>query len=262
MNTIGRPPLPGKLTYMFISDHQIPYHDDRAIKLMYQVLRDVKPDKLFIVGDFIDFKPISTYAKDANTMSLKEEIELGRKYLLEHIMIAKEANPNVEIWWLFGNHEARMEKALARDADQFQDLEVDGELVNSIPHLFSLKKLGVKFQPYKTRYNLHNVSIEHGSFVSQKAGQTATKHMESRGVSVIHGHTHRLGLIYRRVGHIQQFGIELGCLCSLTPDYSFEPNWTQGFAIATYDKETKVLYPQLIPIISYTCMYGAKQYKG
>lgn len=257
----GRPPIPGQQKYMFVSDQQSPFVDMRAVGLTYQVMKDFKPDTLFIVGDFTDCYAISDYPKETH-LSLKDELAASRKLLEEYVVKARESNPNVELIYLYGNHEDRMERFLMKHAEELAELELDGERVNSLAHLLQLKKLGVKWQPYKSKYILHNASVEHGTFVSTKAGQTATKHVEHRGRSVIHGHTHRLGLVYRRVGDQQQFGMELGCLCKLDPLYSHEPNWTQGFAVATYDKESKVLYPQLIPIVNYMCMYGSKIYRG
>lgn len=248
---------------LFISDDQSPDFNKRLRKPLSDFILDFKPDKIFHLGDLVNFTKISRFEVSNYHVTLKEELETAGKLLDSLMRTAKKANPDVEVWWLMGNHELRLQTYLSK-AEQLEGLQVDGEDVISIPHLLKLKQRGIKWRNYKEKYIYRGISLEHGTFVSQKAGQTATKHMERRGRSVIHGHTHRGALVFRRIGDEQQFGMEIGCLCNLNPKptYSFEPDWINCVGITLYDPVSKKVFPQLIPILNNTFIYNERVYRG
>ncbi len=49
------------------------------------------------------------------------------------------------------------------------------------------------------------------------------------------GHTHRIGEHQRSDHNGVHAWWELGCMCDLNPSYVDDPNWQQGFAVATWD---------------------------
>jgi len=76
----------------------------------------------------------------------------------------------------------------------------------------------------------------HGDRVSKHAAYAVKAVMESRFFqqSVLMGHTHRIGAYSIRGPNYPRMGYELGCLCTLEPEYVKHPNWMQGMAITTY----------------------------
>jgi len=115
-------------------------------------------------------------------------------------------------------------------------------------------KLGIKFHPYGLNW-AHGWTAIHGDSVplSNLAGQSALGAAKRMGVSVMMGHTHRLGLSCHteafngRVGRVL-YGCEVGNMVDLsssgmryTKGYA---NWQTGFAVA-YVQGRKV---QIIPV--------------
>ena len=247
--------------YLCIPDAHIPDHDIKTTSLLLDFIPFYQPDHIFIMGDFMNFTKVSKYDQDPyyNT-DLADEIEEGRGVLRDIVSRARKANPDVEMAYLQGNHEARLEKFLGRNAHQLAKLTSDDEYVVSVPHLMELKKLGIKWIPEQRTLEQHNTIFIHGITVRSKGGFSAQANLDKFGSSVVSVHTHRLALVTRTQMGVTKFSIEGGCICSLkpTPSYVVHPDWTQGFSTLTYDHETRQFYPQIIPIINHSFMYEGK----
>lgn len=154
----------------------------------------------------------------------------------------------------------RLVKYLARNALALAELNIEGERIVSIPHLFNLRELGVKYIGMFDNHKEGDVMFEHGSMVRIKSGYTAHAMIERRGTSGVIGHTHRLSLVTKTMSGRSMFWIENGCLCNLnpTPRYVNMPDWTNGFSIITFIKG--VAYPQVIPIINNSFTYNGTIY--
>lgn len=240
---------------LIISDLHVPDQNVRALELVYKFIRVYKPTTLHILGDFLNFPTLSSYLQDPNYhIQLSEEINEGRSILKKLIKTA-----NCEVLWFSGNHEDRMQKYLARNASQLASLEIEGELVVSIPHLFKLRELGIKYIEKEFR---SGVLYHHGQLVRGKAGYTAHGNMEKMGVSVLSGHVHRLALVYKNLYDKSIFGMETGCLCNQKP-YPYYgtmvKDWALGFGTVTVDGRS--VFPQIYPIINYSISYEGKTIK-
>lgn len=244
--------------YLVISDLHIPDHDIKTLDLVLKFISIYQPDYLDILGDFINFSKISKFQDPYHDSDLVDEIEEGRGVLRNLVNTARKANNSVEIAYYQGNHEFRNEKFLSNNAPQIATLKTDDEYVVSIPHLFELRKLGVKWYSQDRIIQRHGVSFTHGHTVRMKSGFTAHANIDRYGSSGFSGHTHRLCLVTRTQSGNSKFWIETGCLCNLNPSYVVSPDWTQGFAIAEYDFSTHQFYPQIIPIINHSFMYEGK----
>lgn len=143
------------------------------------------------------------------------------------------------------------------------DLELDGEEVLSIPHLFKLKELGVEWVPERKSKKIHDFFIEHGDMVRKYAGYTGQGMMERKGSSGTTGHTHRLALVSRTNATKTMFWIESGSLCHSrpSPQYAKDADWQKGFGVMIYDKRKKQVYPAVVPIIKNSFMFGGKLYR-
>lgn len=249
--------------HLFISDLHIPDHNVDILPLIYTFISDFKPDYLHINGDFLNFTRISKYIPDPDySISLADEIEIGRSILREIVNRVRSANPDTVIYFKEGNHEFRLQYYLAIHADQLAALTIQGQKVVSLRHLLNFDELNINWISYKDALQIGDVLIEHGDIVRAKSGYTANAMLDRRGMSVIIGHTHRLSYVSRSQFGRQQFAIEGGCLCNLnpTPRYAFHPDWSNGFVIAYQDKVSGTFYPELVPILNNSFIVTSKLY--
>lgn len=251
--------------HLFIGDLHIPDYNVKSLELLFAFIPNLAPDKIHILGDFVNFTKVSKYDADPYYhTSLKDEIDEARKILERLVKTARKANRKAEITWLEGNHELRLIKFLGRHAEQLAELDIEEERVLSIPHLFGLRKLGVKWIPTgRVVMEGGDTIIEHGDTARKYAGYTARAMQEKRGSNGISGHCHRMAFYTRNVMGKIFWWIENGCLCNLkpTPAYVLYPDWIQGISVGYYSKKTRTMYPVLIPILSNSFVFNGKLYE-
>ena len=216
-------------TAIVLPDVHVPYHDKDAVNLMLKVAKDIKPDTIVQVGDFVDFYAVSHYKKDPDRSTgtaLQDELDQARDLLAELTAIA----PTTIIE---GNHEQRLTKYLYEKAPGLCGLR---ELTVS-------KLLGIdnkkSFYKKKGGVFLGKLLVLHGNEVSERgvaySSGTCRKGVEKLNMSVMHGHIHRLGSYYvTSKGQGTQSGYEIGCLCQKDVEYMDFSNWQTGFALVTY----------------------------
>jgi predicted phosphodiesterase len=223
-----------KEKHIFLSDLQIPDQNEKALEAMYKFILDHKPDFIHLVGDIVSFDGASSYTPDPRAqMSLEGEIELTKKFLDHLCRLARKANPNVIIIWYDGNHEFRLIKYLFKNASALANIKDEDDYIISIPHIFELKKRGIKHINYEAESTYKGLCIEHGDTVRQKSGYTAHAMLMKRQRSGISGHTHRLAHIMETHSGKESFWIENGCMCNYTfrSPYTKYADWQNGFSI-------------------------------
>lgn len=239
----------------------MPDHNQKALELIYKFILDFKPDTLHILGDFLNCTSISKYETDPYYgISFADEINLGKVIIEKLLKHVKKVNPDSQVIYSNGNHEARLLKFLSRQADELAGLNNDGEYILSIPHLLELKKHKIKFYEYGKGYRVGDYYLTHGEIARSKAGFTAQAMLDKYGSSGLSGHTHRLSFINRtQMGNIKTW-IETGCLCNLqpTPAYMVSPDWCNGFVVGYEDKGK--FYPQAIKIENNKFIFNGKEY--
>ena len=250
--------------HLFLSDFQIPEHDERSINAVLKFITDFRPDVVHLVGDILDLTKLSKYDQDAyNKITFKDEIEIGRKVITELVEVVRKANKNARINFYIGNHEQRFLHYLSRKASEIADVEDADGYVFSLPRLLEFKKHNIKLIPYfKSHVERGNVVVEHGDIARSKAGYTAHAMLDKRGSSGVSGHTHRLALIFKTQGNTERFWIENGSLCkrNFKNPYLKNPDWITGFSVGIYIDG--IMHPTIIPIFNYKFVYGDKLYRG
>jgi predicted phosphodiesterase len=238
-------------TYAVINDLQIRFHDVPVLNLVVDFLGDLKPDGIIMNGDIVDHYALSDFDKNPlNKSTLNGEIADAGKLMHRLSKIAKEC------LWIGGNHEDRLRRFLWRKAPEFGLLPQF-----TFPALFNLQHYGFQWKEYGDSHMLGKLKLTHGNSVSKHSGQTARNHFDKYGMSTMIGHTHRLGIYYRRNSHGVHGAYENGCLCRLDPEYAQEPDWQQGFSIVHVDGN-HYFNVQQIPILNRSHFYYGKDRIG
>lgn len=237
---------------LFVSDYHVPFHLKSGHKIFLDVCKYIKPTKVILGGDIIDFFGISRFLRShRSTVTLKDELNATKKVLSE----IRNANKNAEIIYMEGNHSYRLFKFIALHARELGSLE---EL--TIQNLLGLDKYGIKFhknnEPPEGYSDFVDTYLElcsgDGKQVSPLIvghfnkccgnGGTAKRLIEEKGdVSIIQGHTHRVEMYAKKTitGKIL-LGVESGGLFdSEQNSYIRSPNWQNGFTIIEVHNASK-----------------------
>jgi UDP-2,3-diacylglucosamine pyrophosphatase LpxH len=237
-----------------ISDLHIPFQDKTAVQLVLKFISQFKPDYVFLNGDIIDCWEISRFDKPLFIDSrLKDEICATVIFFDE----LRQASPNSRIIYIYGNHEFRFERFIAKNAR-----ELAGLMGLTLKEQLCVATFGIETVDSHQKENFYrfgqHLIIGHFNKVNKNSGYTAKNLLEEKGISVIQGHTHRLGSSYKRDFEGVKGGWEGGCLCDLNPPYIQLPNWMQGFITIHKDKKTDFFKVTPVEIIEGRCFYGDK----
>lgn len=211
-----------------LSDLQVPYHDPAAISLVLGWIRRHQPHTIHLLGDLIDFYPISNHLTDpTRSQALQQDLDAARDFLGELCGVA----PKAHVHLTEGNHENRLERYLWRKAEELSHLRA-----LRLTELLDLKDLQVRYHTEQEPYKVGELWLTHGSLVRKHSAYTARAMVEKVGGSVLIGHTHRLGAHHVSTWHADYAGYENGCLCQLNPCLANSyvkgaPNWQQGFSV-------------------------------
>ena len=91
-------------------------------------------------------------------------------------------------------------------------------------------------------YFNNQLLVGHFNKASKHSCYTAKQLVDQYKMSVLQGHTHRLGLYYVTGKKNTYIGIEGGCLCDLHPEYIMNPNWQGGFVMARDAWNIEIVY--------------------
>lgn len=225
-------PAKGRGVYrvIFLPDCQVPYEDDKAMRLVESYIADSYFDEIIDAGDFLDLDQVSSFNKGKLRLlegrSIAEDFARGNAIIDRRLKAARRHNKRVKYTQLQGNHEHRLERFLDENP-QFQDLvEVEVGL--------KFKERGIQFvRCYSdgATYKLGNAYFHHGLYTG---GNHAKQHAEKWGVSIFYGHVHDVSQ-YSRVAWGKDsvtVGQSIGCLCMRDLQYiaGRPSNWQLAFA--------------------------------
>ena len=246
-----------------LDPHQVqlePIHDERAIAVALEVIRDVNPDQVVLVGDNLDLAEMGKFVTDA---PFKAMIQPAIDRAAELCREVREAAPKAKISWIAGNHEYRMAKYIQLNAaaafgitrGKLTDELRDGWPVLSVPYVCRMDDFDIEYLPgYPESYvSLNeNLMVIHGDKVTSN-GSTTTKYLNDAHISVIYGHIHRVEYAYRTrksaKGPRTVMAASPGCLCRIDgavpsvksgadefgrPLLKGVENWQNGLAVVQY----------------------------
>ena len=217
-----------------ISDLQVPYHDERAVRNVASFIRRFKPDQVITIGDEIDLPQISRWTE-------------GTPGWFEQSLGA-DRDATVEILWdlqvtdmIRSNHTDRLYNVIMKKIPAFLALP---EL--KFENFMKLDELGIKFHRKPLEFAPDWIAI-HGDEGSVKPtpGLTALDAARKHGKSVVCGHTHRAGQSAFTeasggvLGRVLR-GVEVGNLMQFSKAGYMKGtgNWQQAFAVFYVDKKT------------------------
>ena len=218
-------------TAAFLTDTHDPFRDVQAHNLAVRILKDVRPDMVILGSDGVDCYRLSKFDKNpARRDTLQSEIDTWVEYTRE----IKAAVPNAKFYWIPGNHENRLTSLIWRNPALF------GLRALEWSNLLQFKELGIE-RAHKDEVLLGNgrIVVKHGNYIRGQSGRSAWAELnrEAFSITTVSGHSHRFGAVYRRtrLGMVQAY--EGGCLCTMNPEYTSNPDWHQGFVLLLYSED-------------------------
>jgi predicted phosphodiesterase len=223
---------------LFYDIHQ-PYHNRAVYDIAMGYAKAWEPDEIYIGGDFVDFKDISTWKDDPLRMPFKDEVAFVKNNL--HSM--RETFPDAKIIYIEGNHENRLSRYMWSKAPEFCGLP---EL--AFEKLMDLESIGIQYYSNVDRLNMNfppvrigKLYVLHGHEIMLGSGTVnlaRTMYLKTH-VNVIFGHHHQSqNYIFKKLDGTYEGSWAVGCLCNLSEQYQPMNNWINGFCTIKYNPQT------------------------
>jgi hypothetical protein len=235
-----------------------PFHDSKAMDVFTRAAFKMQPDKIQILGDFLDLASQGRFAQEAAFAGTTQEaIDAGHKFLAT----LRAMCPDAEIIVIEGNHDKRMQNFIEANALAAFGLKranmPESWPVMSLPSLLRLDELGIRYvdaYPAATDWDNDTTRNIHGTKANSKGSTTAQYVHQVPHLNTWAGHTHRVEITYHSVigprgEAIESYSANPGCLCRVdgaVPSVNgaigadgtaarIVENWQQGFGLAYYN---------------------------
>lgn len=222
-------PLKGN-KFLILSDPHIPYHCKKSVDKALAIGKKEKVDTIVLLGDIIDFFPISRFNKSPDNPNLQFELNTTIQ-ILQYI---RKMFPKATIYFHWGNHEERLTKYINEHSELFS---LD---CLKLKVLLKFKELKIYEIDGNTVMRIGNLFLNHGH-TTKAGGITPAKNMLNKWhCDIAFGHLHRVDEFHFRKfdgSYINTYSI--GCLCALYPEYWSNNNWSNGCMIVKRLKEGK-----------------------
>lgn len=223
--------LPKSLSkVLLLSDIHFPYQDNEALTTALKYGRDNNVDAIFLNGDILDFYQCSFHEKDPRVTSIADELEMGREFF----KTLRKNFPKAMIYYITGNHEARLERYLRVKAPELLDIQEF-----RVDVLLRVAESGIHYLPHGTKCYFGKLLVEHGDKMKGSGGVNPARSLFAKlKRHAICGHFHRTSEATEKVydGDVV-VTYSTGCLCELEPRYMEVNNHNHGFAMVEMDGE-------------------------
>jgi predicted phosphodiesterase len=233
-------------TLVAIPDLHVPYHDERALRVVLKVIKKLQPDYVVQLGDWSDNAAFSRHPRRSDKIDSYKEIVVPAVTQVRQRIEAAAGKAKLIV--TEGNH----------------DFWIERYILSNAPALFGAVNMWEdcgfdrwEVIPYGDFKKVGKLYISHDF---EKSGKDA--HMDSIrtvGGSVLHGHTHRLGWGVlgnaKGAGHVGCSAGWLGLKRHAAYRHKALKNaeWALGFAVAHFDKQGNV-FLQPVTIVNYKCV--------
>jgi predicted phosphodiesterase len=243
-------------TTIILPDTQFPLHDRTLTKKLAEFIWDFQPDQIAHVGDLTDSTQLGRWVRGLPAQydgGLEGGFQQTRDWLA---YIRKGYDGPFHL--SRANHDDRLEKQIERQMPELIGFTVGGRAL-TIENALDYDGFGVTY--HKTYHELvPGWLLTHGDWgsLSGQPGMTALNQGRALGMSVVCGHTHRLGLVAGPLSSAHQtievMGMEVGHAMDFTQaDYlkGLKNNWHQGFGVlkTVYQRgKAPQVYPQIVAV--------------
>ena len=258
-----------------------PTHDETAIALAIEILKDVKPDLVVLVGDNLDLPELGKYRV---TPAFQQTTQASVERATEICAQLRAAAPNAEIKWLAGNHEERLTNFMLDNAAAAFGIRSGNRPeswpVLSVPNLCRLDDFDIEYlsgYPASCVWINEHIKVIHGDLV-RSGGSTAHAYLKREKVSVLYGHIHRREWAEQTRedydGPRTVVAASPGCLARVDgavpstkggTDLDGRPlkrheDWQQGLCVVQYEEGDGKFNLEMVTIRDGWAMYRDKEY--
>lgn len=255
------------LKWMLGSDFHIPWTHPRYMELWWKVMKWYKPDVIDYLGDIDDQSCVSRWSAGTPDEILGA-ISTYSDTVKEFYKQTRDLNPNAQLFNALGNHDIRIWDYIDKKAPALVGENYKSGLITP-ETLWGLDNLGYEYIHYNDRpaHRFGDMYAHHGISISKHAGESVRNDIETFLVSMIRGHSHRMGE-YNKTLELRNEtlrGYEIGHMTDINSSgmsYTNNHNWQPGFAVATIENG---VYPhiQLIHISpDFTCYVNGKKFSA
>lgn len=213
-----------------LSDVHAPFHNKQLLPKVCQLIHDIRPQQVIILGDFGEFASVSRHQK--GSLYKLKDITLGWEYEQQNELLdaIDSACRGCQRDFIEGNHEQRVNSWL----EESDNGKIDGAI--------SLPQDGLNL--YKRGWKYHSgwkeASVKVGKYLEVVHGEycpvhAAKKHLDEYEGSVMMGHTHR----FQSYVTGKRGSYNIGCLIDRShPVFGYASasqrrKWVNGFAVVT-----------------------------
>ncbi len=222
-----------------IPDIHAPFHDERALRAVCDLLAVEQPAEVIFIGDVADMSFLSKHRTHRRFIT---DLNRTNDSVVANFRRVREAVPDARIIFIPGNHDDRVLYYTQDLAPEFSGVR-PGRLHPDMPEpeqslgfrsLWQLDALGIELVDEDWKLAQHPVTGEltarHGYLVGNNSER---KLLEHHGRSQIHGHDHRATITYRTKHDPLDIRVAMSCgtLSQVLPDglgYAPDPDWTPG----------------------------------
>lgn len=247
-----------------ISDIHFDLHDPATWAAFKKWYAEVKPDKVVVLGDFIDLGMMSRYTqgRDAPVNAIPQ-IQM----FVKEMNALRDVHPGVKLIICEGNHDERWSKFLSMNAPHALK-DALGLTLEDQCYLQGLRK-GIVW----TREDSVNKGLQCGPFVLRhghnQGGKygggrhlAATRLQKTMGVSEVFGHYHRAQMMCQTSRGRTATAIANPCMTG-DHEYANDPDWQRGFTILElYGPDNKYCSPFVVVMNDGHFAWNGKVYDG
>lgn len=197
----SQPLIPAKPEYphaAIISDIHFPFHSQKVLDRFFRYVGDEKPEHVIIAGDVWDLYSHAKFPRSHNVFTPKDEETLAKNLTIRFWEEIKRLHPQANCHLLLGNHDVRPLKR-TMEVQPY----IEHWIQEKMAQLFSFEGVNTILDPRQELY-LNDETIVHHGYRS-KLGD----HRDYALMNAIVGHTHRPGVVWRKIRGSQVF--ELNC---------------------------------------------------
>jgi UDP-2,3-diacylglucosamine pyrophosphatase LpxH len=218
-----------------ISDIHWPFHAQKVIDKFYRYVGDEKPMWVIVAGDAWDMYSQAKFPRSHNQFTPKDEENLARKLNQEFWEEIQRLSPKSKCVQLLGNHDVR---PLKRTIETMPTME--HWIQEVFKRLFSFPGVATEFDPRQELMLPGDIMVHHG--YRSKLGD----HRDYALYNAIVGHTHRPGVVWRKIRGTQMFEMNCGLAGDpLAKGLTYTPqkivDWVNAFGVVDEDGPRNII---------------------